>query len=100
MSTRFSLAAAVVALTLLTTLPALAATRIVTLKVPGMTCPSCPVTLRTALGRLHGVHVQAADLKLRTLTIAVTDDRVSTSALTKTTADVGFPSSVLKVASP
>ncbi len=92
---RFSLASLVVVLILLANVPALAATRIVTLKVPGMTCPSCPVTLRTVLDRIHGVHVQTADLKRRTLTVSVTDDRVSNSELTTTTAAAGFASFVL-----
>lgn len=92
---RFSVASLVMVLILLANVPALAATRIVTLKVPGMTCPSCPVTLRTALDRIHGVHVRTADLKRRTLTILVTDNHVSNSELTRTTADAGFPSSVL-----
>lgn len=100
MPNRFLFASLVATLTLLTALPAFAATRTITLKVPGMTCPSCPVTLRTALDRIHGVHVQTSDLKFRTVTILVTDDRVSNGELTKATADVGFPSTVLQSKSP
>lgn len=100
MSNRFFFASLALSLTLLTALPASAATRTITLEVPGMTCPACPVTLRTALDRLRGVHVQRSDLKLRTVTVVVTDDRVSNAELTQATANVGYPSTVLNRKSP
>ena len=46
--------AAVIALIVLAT-PAAAATRTVTLSVPGMTCALCPITVKTALTRVKGV---------------------------------------------
>ena len=35
--------------------PAWAATRTVTLAVPGMTCAACPITVKTALAKVAGV---------------------------------------------
>ncbi len=40
---------------LLLVAPAWAATRTVTLDVPGMTCPTCPITIKKALNRVSGV---------------------------------------------
>ncbi len=33
----------------------LATTRTVTLDVPGMTCPTCPITIKKALQKIDGV---------------------------------------------
>ncbi|GAC1432909.1 MAG: hypothetical protein NVS1B11_00030 [Terriglobales bacterium] len=41
-------------LTLLTA-SAWAASKTVTLKVPGMTCPTCPITVKKALNKIDGV---------------------------------------------
>jgi len=84
------------ALTLLVATPASAATRTVVLSVPGMTCPSCPVTLRKALDRVPGVRVVSADLNKRTLEVKVTDSQVTDQEITSTTTNVGFPSTVVK----
>src|SRR3546814_13930711 len=35
--------------------PAWAATKTVTLSVPGMTCAACPLTVKTALSKVEGV---------------------------------------------
>ena len=35
--------------------PAWAATKTVTLAVPGMTCAACPITVKTALAKVDGV---------------------------------------------
>lgn len=86
------------ALTLLVASPGFAATRNITLSVPGMYCPSCPVTLRKALDRLPGVHVVSTDLNKRTLTIEVTDSHITDKQITGTTANAGYPSTVVKAA--
>src|SRR5437667_10420048 len=35
--------------------PVWAATKTVTLNVPGMTCPTCPITIKKALNKVQGV---------------------------------------------
>ena len=72
--------------------------RTVTLSVPGMYCPSCPVTVRKALERVPGVHVVSVDLDNRTMQVEVTDPHVTNAQLTSTTASAGFPSTVVNAA--
>ena len=93
---RLSALAIGLTLTVLAGVPALAATRTVTLSVPGMTCPTCPVTLRTTLNRLHGVHVVRTDLTHRIVNVEVTDSHVTDRDLTDATKNVGYPSTVVK----
>ena len=38
----------------------------VTLAVPGMSCPVCPITVRKALEKIDGVHEVNVDLESRT----------------------------------
>jgi mercuric ion binding protein len=69
--------------------------RTVTLSVPGMYCPSCPVTVRKALERVPGVHVVGINLDKRTVQVEVTDQHVTNEQLTSTTANAGYPSTVV-----
>jgi periplasmic mercuric ion binding protein len=75
---------------------AFAQQRVVILSVPGMTCPSCPITVSKALNRLPGVHVEGVDLKERRIKVAVIDSRVTVRDLTEATNNAGFSSSVVK----
>ena len=84
------------ALALLVASPTLAAPRIVTLSVPGMSCPSCPVTIRKALDRLQGVHVLSADLAKKMIKVRIVNSHVTNREITTTTANAGFPSTVVK----
>jgi len=70
---------------------ALAATRTVTLDVPGMTCPVCPITVRKALHSVPGV--KKVDIVFAKKEAIVTYDNAKTNvaALTKATADAGYP---------
>ena len=72
-------------------LPVLAATRTVTLDVPGMTCPVCPITVRKALHSVPGV--KKVDVVFAKKEAIVTYDNAKTNvaALTKATADAGYP---------
>ena len=66
----------------------------VTLAVPGMDCPVCPVTVRKALERVEGVHEIIVEYETRTVVVAYDDTRVVLPALTQATTDAGFPSTV------
>ncbi len=73
-------------------LPLLAATHTVTLDVPGMTCPVCPITVRKALRAVPGVtHVDVQYAKKEAI-VTYDDTKTSISALTKAAADAGYPS--------
>ncbi|PMS21548.1 mercuric transport protein periplasmic component [Trinickia dabaoshanensis] len=71
-----------------------AATKTVTLSVPGMTCAACPITVKTALTRVAGVGKVDVVFEKREARVTFDDARTSVSALTKATADAGYPSSV------
>ena len=74
--------------------PAWAAQQSVTLSVPGMTCATCPITVKKALTQIDGVIGVKSNLAKRETTVVFDDTRVKVDVLTKATAEAGFPSSV------
>lgn len=73
-------------------LPALAATRTVTLDVPTMTCPVCPITVGKALHAVPGVTSVRVKYAKKEAIVTYDDAKTEVSALTKATADAGYPS--------
>ena len=71
---------------------ALAATKTVTLDVPSMTCPVCPVTVKKALTAVPGVSKVDVVYAKGEATVTYDDTRTTVSALTKATANAGYPS--------
>lgn len=71
-----------------------AAPRTVTLDVSGMTCVTCPITVKKALSRVDGVEAVGVDFKQKRATITFDDTKTTPEALTRATADAGFPSTV------
>src|SRR6266853_6293492 len=84
------LAALLTALVLIA--PAWASPQVVTLNVPGMTCPACTITIKKALERVQGV--SKVDVRYEKKQVLVTFDeaKTNTDALVKATTDAGFPS--------
>ncbi len=83
---------------LLLSLGAMAAdTRTVTLDVTKMDCAVCPITVRKALEKVPGVGNAKVDFKTKRAVVAFDPAKTSTEALTRATADAGFPSSVQQV---
>jgi len=74
--------------------PALAATQTVTLSVPGMTCPVCPITVKKALSNVAGVSKTAVNYDKREAVVTFDDSRTSVQKLTRATEDAGYPASV------
>ena len=66
----------------------------VTLDVQNMTCTVCPITVRTALEKVPGVTDAKVDFDKNTASISFDPDKASPAALTKATADAGYPSTV------
>src|SRR5215475_3863391 len=66
----------------------------VTLDVRNMTCAVCPITVKKALERVPGVTAAKVDFDKKTASISFDPDKASLAALTKATADAGYPSSV------
>ena len=71
---------------------ALAATRTVTLDVPTMTCPVCPITVRKALHAVPGVTSVRVKYAKKEAIVTYDDAKTNISALTKATRDAGYPS--------
>jgi mercuric ion binding protein len=71
---------------------AFATTRTVTLNVPGMTCPVCPITVRKALREVPGVEKVDVRYAKKEAIVTYDDARTNVAALTKATADAGYPS--------
>lgn len=72
-----------------------AADQTVTLSVPDMNCPACPITVKKALTRLDGVSEVRVDYAGRTVQVGYDDQRVDIDALTRATRDAGYPSSAV-----
>ena len=78
-------------LTLLTA-SAWAGSKTVTLKVPGMTCPACPITVRKALNKVDGVSKVEVRYEQKQAVVTFDDAKTDTKVLIKATTDAGFPS--------
>lgn len=76
--------------------PVWAATRSVTLSVPGMTCAACPITVKKALTRVEGVERAEVSFESREAVVTFDDAKTNDQALTKATGDAGYPSTVKK----
>lgn len=70
--------------------------KVVTLDVPGMTCKFCPITIRKALQKVPGVIEAKSDYDTKTATVTFDPQKTSVEALTKATANTGYPSTVKK----
>ena len=71
--------------------PAWAATRTVSLAVPGMTCAACPITVKTALSRVAAVERAEVSFDKREAVVTFDDARTNVDALTRATANAGYP---------
>lgn len=71
-----------------------AESKTVTLDVPGMTCKFCPITIRKALEKIPGVSEAKASYDSKTATVTFDPDKTNVEALTKATANAGYPSTL------
>ncbi|MFJ4290667.1 mercury resistance system periplasmic binding protein MerP [Cupriavidus sp. NPDC089707] len=74
--------------------PAWAAVQTVTLSVPGMTCETCPITVKHALSKVDGVSKINVSFERREAAVSFDDAKASVQQLTKATENAGYPSSV------
>lgn len=77
--------------------PVWAAQKTATLAVPGMSCATCPITIKMALMKLGGVVNVTSNLGKSETTVVYDDARVSLEALMQATKNAGFPSTVTGV---
>lgn len=76
------------------TTPAWAASETVTLSVPGMDCPVCPITVKKALVKVPGVSRAEVDFDKRQATVTFDSTKANVEALTRATKDAGYPSTL------
>ncbi len=76
--------------------PVWAATRTVTLSVPGMTCAACPITVKKALSKVDGVSQALVSYDTREAIVTFDDAKTNVQKLTAATKDAGYPSGVKK----
>lgn len=74
--------------------PAWAALQTVTLSVPGMDCPVCPITVKKALTKVGGVVKAEVNFDKRLAIVTFDDAKTDVGALTKATTDAGYPSTI------
>lgn len=74
--------------------PAWAATKTVTLSVPGMTCAACPITVKKALTKVDGVQKAEVSFETREAVVTFDDAKTNAEALTKATENAGYPATV------
>lgn len=74
--------------------PAWAVPKTVTLSVPTMDCPVCPITVKKALSKVLGVSQADVNFDQREATVTFDDAKTTAEALTKATKAAGYPSTV------
>lgn len=73
---------------------AFAAVQTVTLSVPDMDCPVCPITVKKALEKVAGVKKAQVEFKQREAKVTFDDAITSTDKLMQATSDAGYPSTL------
>ena len=81
---------------LLLAVPGWAVVQTVTLSVPSMNCPVCPITVKKALTQVSGVQKADVDLEKRQAKVTFDDVKTSVDVLTKATTNAGYPSTLVK----
>jgi len=76
--------------------PALAASRTITLAVHNMTCAVCPITVKKALEHVSGVQQVSVDFKNKTATVQFDDSKATAEKLTEASKDAGYPAYIIE----
>ena len=74
-----------------------AGSRTATLDVDNMDCAACPLTVREALKKVPGVASARVDFETKRAVVVFDPAKAAPEALTKATADAGFPSKVAQL---
>jgi periplasmic mercuric ion binding protein len=72
-----------------------AAPKTVTLAIPTMDCPVCPITVKKALSQVAGVGQIDVNFKKREAVVTYDDAKTNISALTESTKNAGYPSTLV-----
>ena len=66
------------------------------LEVKGMTCASCPLTVKQVLKKQPGVREASVDFKSHTALVKFDPEKIQPAQLAKAVSDFGFPTTVKK----
>jgi mercuric ion binding protein len=66
----------------------------VTLTVPDMNCPICPITVKKALTKVEGVSAVEVNFDRKEAVVTFDDTKTNVEVLTKATLEAGYPSTV------
>ena len=80
--------------TIIASSSAMAATQTVALDVPGMTCSSCPITVKKALMKVNGVQQVKTNFAKKEAVVTFDNAITSAAKLTGATSNAGYPSTV------
>lgn len=70
--------------------PSWAAIRTATLDVPGMTCSTCPITVKKALNKVSGVSKVDISFEKKQAVVTYDDAKTNVESLVKATTDAGY----------
>lgn len=73
---------------------ALAAEQVVTLSLPSMNCPTCPITVTKALEKVDGVSDAEVDYESKSAVVTFDDEKTTLQTLMEATRNAGFPSTI------
>ncbi len=76
-------------------IPASAAIKTVTLAVPSMDCPVCPITVKKALTQVPGVSQASMNFDKRQAVVTFDDTKTTIGELTQSTKNAGYPSNLM-----
>lgn len=93
MTKRFVLVTLSVAAAMLVPQLSFAEPKTVTLSVPDMYSPACPIVARKALEKVPGVASVKASLEKKEAVVTFDDTKTNVEKLVETTKNAGFPSS-------
>jgi len=66
----------------------------VSMHVSGMTCGTCPISVRHRALQMKGVHTAAVDLDTATATVAFEDSEQSAQAIAQAITKLGYPATI------
>ena len=66
------------------------------LEVKGMTCASCPLTVKQVLKKQTGVREASVDFKSQTALVKFDPETIQPAQLAKAVSDFGFPTTIKK----
>ena len=75
---------------------ATAQTQTATFAIANMTCPTCPITVKAAMGKVSGVQSVKVSLEQKTAVVVFDPLRVKPAAIAAASTGVGFPATLVR----